>query len=170
MKLGRKQLVILGALGIGGGILFLLIFVYNPLLSKAQRMGEELRMIQEETAAARDLDRRVKIDQEMSLLGRPDVASLMDAITKAGEFYTVNFISINPQEIEQPPDSEFLRLPLQLELEAEYQNFGKFLASLDKIKGSVIVVSRFSMKTDVQALPLLKIKLLLNLYLDSSDG
>ncbi len=167
-KLNRRQAFTAGTIGIAALILGLWVFLYGPLLLKQKRLAEDLLSIQQETAMAKGLLSNFR-EEKGALLKRQDAASVMDEITKAGEFYTVKFLSINPKETEESP--EFARLPLQVDLEAEYQNFGKFLASLEQMTSSIIVVDRFSMTTDERLLPLLKIKLQLSLYLKAGkDG
>ena len=89
----------------------------------------------------------------------------MDEITKIGKAFNINFFSISPRDPEDIKDSASQRLPVFIESESEYKDFGLFLGALADLKESIVTIRSFKMTRDEAILPQLRSKLVIDLYL-----
>ena len=160
-RINRRQLIYTTVFGLSFSIFILSLFVYYPLIREHQRLTEQYMTIKNELIKGQQLLTHTHINEGL-LLKRQDSTALINEISKTGEFYSINFLSIDPKDIEGTTD--FKRYQLQLNIQAQYQNFGRFLSSLEQIENTVIVVDSFSIGKNKEEGSPLKIKLNLNLY------
>ncbi len=122
-------------------------------------MEETLAVSRVEVESAR------KLQFNGPLLSRDEISRAMDEITKTGKTFNINFFSISLRDLEDIPDSASQRLPVFIESESEYKDFGLFLGALADLKESIVPVRNFKMTRDEAILPLLRSKLVIDLYL-----
>ena len=160
----NHQLIIILAI-FGGVVLFFFVFM-GPLRGRTRSVNHELRLVEEQLAVSRvDVESARKLQFNGPLLSRDEISRAMDEITKIGKAFNINFFSISPRDPEDIKDSASQRLPVVIESESEYKNFGLFLGALADLKESIVTVRNFKMTRDEAILPLIRSKLVIDLYL-----
>ena len=158
------QLIIISAI-LSGVVLFFFVFIW-PLWGRISSSDHELRLVEEQLAVSRgDVESARKLQFNGPLLSREKISLAIDEITKAGKAFNISFSSISPQELEDIKDSASQRLPVVIESESDYKSFGLFLGALADLKESIVTVRNFTMTRDEAILPLIRSKLVIDLYL-----
>ncbi len=167
IKMNNRLIIILVILG--GAALFLLIFT-GPLWGRIRLINNELGVIEEQSAIARkDVESALKLQFQGRLLSRAEISMAMDEITKTGRAFDINFLSISPREIEDIEGSVSQRLPVAIETESEYKDFGLFLGALADLKESVVTIRNFDIERDEAILPRIQAKMVIDIYLKGGD-
>lgn len=171
IELNRRQAtVIIGAI-FSGIVIFLIVFAYRPLAVKIRLLRNEFQRIEQELEVARDIiGAEGDLGERGRLLTRKETSLAIDEITYTGRALNINFISINPKEIEKLESVNCLCLPIYMDLESEYKDLGLFLGALEKLKESIVTVRSFKIYRDERILPLVKSRLAIELYLRSERG
>ncbi len=160
----NHQLIIILAI-LGGVVLFFFVFM-GPLWGRVRSVNRELRLVEEQLAVSRvDVESVRKLQFKGPLLSRDEISRAMDEITKIGKAFNISFFSISPRDPEDIKDSASQRLPVFIESESEYKDFGLFLVALTDLKESIVTVRDFKMTRDEAILPLIRSKLVIDLYL-----
>ena len=163
IKMNNRLIIILVILG--GAALFLLIFT-GPLWGRIRSITNELEMTEEQSAIARkDVESALKLQFQGRLLSRAEISQAMDEITKTGRAFDINFLSISPREIEDIEGSVSQRLPVAVETESEYKDFGLFLGALANLKESIVTIRNFDIERDEAILPRIRSKVVMDIYL-----
>ena len=168
MELGkRKNLKIITGAFITIGLV--VVFVYVPLLNKAQKLQYEISKIENDTHLASDLiQKKNVIVNSRSLIKQDEVVLIIDAITSTGKEFDINFISISPKEVERLPDMPYSRMPIEINAASEYKNLGLFLGALRTLNKSVVTLKSLDIKRNEGVLPLVVSTFTLEVYL--KDG
>lgn len=160
----NPQLVVIFTL-LGGATLFLFVFIW-PLWGRISSIDNQSRLIEGQLAVSRaEVESARKLQCNGPLLSRAEISLAMDEITRAGKAFNINFISISPQDAEDIKDSTSQRLPVAIESESEYKDFGLFLGALANLKESIVTIRNFKMTRDEAILPRIRSKLGIDLYL-----
>ena len=163
IKRNHQLIIILAIFGVV--VLFLFIFM-GPLWGRIRSITHELRLVEEQLAVSRvDVESARKLQFTGPLLLRDEISLAMDEITKTGKTFNINFFSISPQDLEDIEDSASQRLPVFIESESAYKDFGLFLGALADLKSSIVTIRNFKMTRDEAILPLVRSKLVIDLYL-----
>ncbi|MDP3804528.1 MAG: type 4a pilus biogenesis protein PilO [Candidatus Omnitrophota bacterium] len=153
-------------LSITGIILFILTaFLYLPLAKEIRVKSYEWNSLRSQLAAAHaNLSAAGKESVTKRLIRREDVSSVIDGITKEGRNLRLNFKSISQKEIIDTEDG-YLVLPVQMEIEGDYERLGRFFGVLENLEGSIVRVKDFEIRRDDKILPKVSASLAINLYL-----
>lgn len=163
IKINNRLIIILVILG--AAVLSLAVFA-GPLWGRIRLISNELAIIEEQSAIARkDVESALKLQFQGRLLSRAEISMAMDEITKTGRAFDINFLSISPREIEDIEGSVCQRMPVALETESEYKDFGLFLGALADLKESVVTIRNFDMQRDEAILPRVQAKMVIDIYL-----
>lgn len=163
IKRNHQWIIILAIFG--GVALFFFVFI-GPLRGRIRSVNHELRLVEEQLAVSRvDVESARKLQFNGPLLSRDEISRAMDEITKIGKAFNINFFSISPRDPEDIKDSASQRLPVFIESESEYKDFGLFLGALADLKESIVTIRSFKMTRDEAILPQLRSKLVIDLYL-----
>jgi len=150
---------------LGGVTISFFVFIV-PSWGRLRSVDHELRLVEGQLAASRtEVESARKLHLNGPLLSREEISLAMDEITKTGKTFNINFLSINPQDVEDIKDSVSQRLPVVIELESEYKDFGLFVGALANLKESIVTIRDFKMIRDESILPRLTSKLVIDLYL-----
>ena len=82
----------------------------------------------------------------------------------------MQFLSINPQMVEELPEFQCARLPIQMKLKGTYQDFALFLGALKDVGQMVVNVRKFSISRQDDASALLNIDFTLEIFLKGKAG
>lgn len=95
---------------------------------------------------------------------RQDIPSIIDDITRDGRALKINFKSISQKEIVSSKDG-YLVLPVQIEMEGEYEEISRYLGALEN-KDSIVTVESLELERDKKILPKVPASLAINIYLE----
>jgi hypothetical protein len=164
IKLTPGQTMAAGAAGAAAAVFLFSVFFIRPAGANIGAMEKELKTIEQEILTARNII-KIHADAEgpENLLMRKDVSRAIDTITKTGEAFDIDFVSIRPKA---PQSFEgYKRLPILLELESSYDDLGLFLGVLAKLKIGVAAARGFEIQRDVKILPKILSRVEIDLYL-----
>lgn len=168
MILHKKQnmAVILG-LGVIA-VVFLVVFVYFPLVNKYQELTYEVDQVHKDLIVAQNFINKREIETSTGrLIDESQIAMAIDDITEAGQKFEIKFVSISPRDIEKLENSPYGRLPIEVSVICDYAKLGEFLGALHNLRDSIVTVKNFDMQRDEEILPLIKSKLILEVYLNN---
>lgn len=170
IKLDKRQAaIIIGAI-FAGTVFVLILFVYRPLAVKIRLTESELETIEQKLVQTRGMIKaKGNSRRKGRLITRKEISLSLDEITRTGRMLNINFISINPREIERLDGYIYQRLPIYMDLKSKYKDIGIFLGALEELEESIVTVRKFEIETNKRTLPLLKSKLVLEMYLESED-
>jgi len=167
LKLDKKQISIFAVIFIALGYMF----IYLPLASKISLKKKEWQAIEKDLVVARGLIfKKDSLGRKGHLLSRPEVSLAIDEITKIGRKQNINFVSISPREIEPVAGASHRRLPVELDLEAEYRDLGSFLAALKDLRESFVTVRSLKISRHESVYSLLRSKITIDIYVRGDDG
>lgn len=158
------------ALGAVGGLILFFMFLIQPLSGKVRLKEEELRLVEQKLEEGRGMIKIAgKWGQTGVLLRKEEISLAMDEITKAGKSFDVGFVSISPREAEAVPGLSCRRLPIEIDVQSRYKDFGAFLGALEKLKKSVVTVRQFIMSLDEARPSYINLKMLVDVYLKDRE-
>ena len=147
-------------------VLFVLYFLFHPLMHQLRIRGSECSRIEAEAAEARGRAFIFKDKQRRKgLIAETEVTVAINELTRRGNLKGAEFISLTPKKIERPEGKSFKILPIEMEIKSTYENLGNFLASLDELQKSLITVRSFRVVLDKEDVPKVETQLTLDLYL-----
>jgi len=89
-------------------------------------------------------------------------------MTHVGKKRNITFSSISLQDKEKVAGGAYELLPIEIMVEARYKDLGIFLDTLKRFKKSIITVRSFHIARNEEIAPLVRAKLVLDLYLKES--
>ena len=142
-----------------------LLLVYLPLLAQVRKKGNELNGLTDRLRASEAELAGVSGDAGgKRIIPESGASALVDRITREGKNCLLDFKSIAQKEI-RPFEDGYRVLPLQLEIEAGFEQLGVFLEKLDNMEEGIVSVDSFQILRDERLLPKVSALLNLNLYL-----
>ena len=109
-----------------------------------------------------------KLDKERSrrvLITEKEAAVGIDEFTAHGKSLGIKFISIKPLNVIKPKDMPYKILPIEMEIEANDDQFVKFMGSIDELKKAIVTVNSFNIMPDKERDKMLKIDMVIEVYL-----
>ena len=169
IRFDKKTVIIIAAVS---AVIIAFVLMAAPLFNKVRRVGDEVTALDQEMMSARQaIQSQGKFQWTGTLLTRQKVSLAIDEITKLGATLNINFLSISPQKITRPKDSKYPVLPIHMNLQSEYKDFGIFLGALEGLNQSIVTVKSFQVNADQQILPQIKADLIVEVYLqEGEDG
>jgi len=168
IPMNKKTALVMGGVILTGAVLYVLC---APLLSKVRALTTEVKALDSELAAVREvLDKGKTIKRGAGFLPRNEVSLAIDEITKVGATMNINFLSTNPQKIRLPEQSKYPVLPIRMEIQSEYEDLGAFFGALENLEKSVVTVRGFSVRGDAMALPRLVTDIVLEIHLGENES
>lgn len=163
IELNKRNALILSIIVI---ILFISTgFLYLPLAKEIRVKSYEWNSLRRNLSAAHaDLLAAGKESVTKRLIRREDCASVIDGITKEGRGLRLNFKSISQKEIRDTED-RYSVLPVEMEIEGDYERLGRFFGALENLEGSIARVEKFEIRRDDKILPKVSASLAINIYL-----
>lgn len=163
LELNKKNLIIVS--GTAVFLFILIIFLYLPMAGKLKKKTIEWNSLKSELKVEQDnlkLIQECRIDKK--LIKENELSSIIDIITREGRTLFLNFKSITQKELKYARDTCPV-LPVQMEIEARYEQLGRFLGALEGLKDSVITIENFTIRRDERILPNIHCSLAMNIYL-----
>lgn len=164
-KLDKKKMPIMAAVSLVIVAGTVAIIIYWPLKEEIADFSRNLKAVETQL---KDIRSRVEwvrqIDKEAmenellnlrkKLPHQLDISLVIDELTKAGKDCGIDFISIDYQisEAETPAAVEeegvmvelgYQKIPIEIELQSRYRNFGEYLRVLEELPNSLFTIKRF---------------------------
>ena len=167
-KLNKKQIrrLITGVIIFAGCLAVFLIF--QPLVAKRTKITSNVALLEEQFESVNDfLKFKDGLKSRGKLVTLAEVSGALDAVTKLGMKFKVDFLSMSQQPVAAPAagDLPCRYLPVTINVQAQYEDLGKFLSALGNIKDGVIAVSSLRVWREDEILPLIKGEINLQLYI-----
>lgn len=159
----RRVPILAAVLGVAGlGIYFLF---YAPLLGKLRVHGRECLRLENEVTQARSQIALLKREGGARLIAEEEASLAMNEITRKGRLNGINFISITPRPPASPSDLPARVLPVEMEIESNYELLGRFLGMLDELETSLATVAELSVTAKTEDAARLSARLTIHLCL-----
>jgi len=168
IEIDRKIIILISGVALAGIVFFLFI---KPLWSKASSISQEVKVLSSELSDIRDaLKKDTTLNKSRHLLSRGEISAAINEIMEAGASLDIDFFTTNPQKIQKLQNSKYPILPIRLEMQSTYENFGIFLGSLERLDKSIVTVRQFDIIRKPIILPDISIELVLEIHLKEGEG
>lgn len=153
MRIGAVELTkdkMIAAVAVIVCALLLIVYVifYSPLIAKISQAASRCRTLETDVADVRYIINTAGEDGKERILASEDrVAEAISELTDKGSKEGVNFVFINPKDVEVLPDLKYKVLPIRMRLESSYKQLGTFLGSLDEFEKGLLRVRSFVIST-----------------------
>jgi len=165
VELGEKKFFVAIAASLALIAFVLVSSVYMPLGAKLRKASQELKAMEGELEMVRGTIKARESYGKRSLPTQEGISIAIDELTRRGRTLGINFISISPQKIEEVQGLPYRLLPICMELESRYEEFGRFLGALEELGESVVTIESFEIERDERVLPKVRTKLVAEMYL-----
>jgi len=167
LKLEKRQMMMIGFGLIVVVAVLSVVFFYLPAINSSNKILFETEKLKKDILIAKDFtESQNKAQRKGRLISQQEIALAMDEITRAGEVQNINFVSIEPLEIEEGVNSKYHRLPIELKLVSHYKEIGQYMEALGQLNESIVSISSFIIDRDEDILPLVKTKMLVEVYIE----
>jgi len=166
MEFTKEKLISIVAATAAVIILGLYLFLYNPLIGKLKVVYLECKNIEAEVLQARN---STAIGAKKGPIAEEDIALAIGELTREGRLKGIDFISVIPKKI-GGKETLYKILPIEIETESTYKEFGVLLGLLGDLEKSLITVKSFNMKSYKEAPAKLKTKLVVNMYISGEEN
>jgi len=164
-----KRTIILISAVIAAAIVFVLFI--RPLWSKASRVSLEARLLNDELRSVREaLAQGSDSNKDRHPLSRGEVSVAINEIMELGASLDIDFFATSPQQIQKAQGSKYPVLPISMELQSTYENFGVFLGGLENLSKSIVTVKQFNIERKPILLPKIVVGLIVEIHLKEGEG
>ncbi|MDD4909646.1 MAG: type 4a pilus biogenesis protein PilO [Candidatus Omnitrophica bacterium] len=144
----------------------LYLFLYRPLKLKLRDARVQAAAVEKDLARMhRAIGYLKKNPVRRAIITEDGVSLAMDELTQEAKLKGINFISITPAQPIESRTGGYKILPIDIEAESTYADFGIFLGALDEFKNSVVTVEGFSLYSYGDDPANLRSRLTLGIYL-----
>ena len=175
-KFGKRYINVVIPLLCLGAIGTVTIGASSPLLLQLIQLRQNINVFDLQIKDYKDrLEQAKSLNKEnlgkaMALLNRKfspnySLSYILNSLTELGNSLGVKFISINPaSEMSHPqiaglPGYALKVLPIEINLQSEYRDFGEFMDSLSRLPDCLIAIKGYTLSRDENILPRLNVKL-----------
>ena len=147
--------------------LIFIIFGYKPLIAELQDASKRLQVAEAELnkqlSAIASME---KIDVKGKIMKQNEIPLAIDELTEKGRELGLRFCSISPRQLEETTQPGIWKLPINFEIESEYQNLGQFLDYIDKSPRNIAMTESLSINPKEEDLSRLSVEIVINLYVE----
>jgi len=166
IKLTKEKMALVIFLISAIGIVGIYFVVFAPLIKQTSETYLKCSTIEDEVLKVRSIIKAAgEIEGRRVLVTEEEVSYINDEFTRYGKSKGVDFISIDPGEIQKEKGSDYKVLPVEIEMESTYKQLGAFLGSLDDLEKGLVTVEGFSIVPDPDDATKLITELTVNIYL-----
>jgi Tfp pilus assembly protein PilO len=102
------------------------------------------------------------------LVAEENVSAAIDELTNEGIARGVKFVAITPMPVQKSKDQRYRILPIEVDVESDYEHLGNFLGSLEALKNGLVTVKSFMIVPEEKTPAQLNTKLIIDMYLDGA--
>ena len=151
------------------GIVFFLFI--QPLWAKTSSVSQEVKILSSELNSVREaLAQSNDFNKNRHPLSRGEVSMAINEIMEVGASLDIDFFATSPQQIQKLKGSKYPVLPIRLEMQSSYENFGAFLGALENFDKSIITVKQFEIDRKPIILPDITAELVIEIHLKEGEG
>ncbi|MBI3315781.1 MAG: type 4a pilus biogenesis protein PilO [Candidatus Omnitrophica bacterium] len=141
------------AAGFGGAVLILFLgayfFLYRPLENELRQAKSAVQSAEARAAHAHQAVVAMGKERARHIAGSDEETSLaMDELTQEGKAKDIRFTAITPKPAETTPEPRYRTLPIELKIEARFEDLGRFLGALENLEKTLVTVNRFRVVPD----------------------
>jgi len=168
IQIDKKTIILISGIVLAGIVFFLFI---QPLWARVSGVSQEARVLNDELSSVREaLAQSSDFNKDRHPLSRGEVSVAINEIMEAGALLDIDFFATSPQQIQTLKGSKYPVLPIHLEMQSTYENFGVFLGALENLNKSIVTVRQFDIKRKPIILPEIIVELVLEIYLKEGEG
>lgn len=158
----KRNLIILSAVI---GSLILILILYLPLAKTIRTERLELNGLKRQLDMMKiNLQAGQEGTARKKLIQKQEISGVIDAIAQEGKDLRINFKSINQKGINNI-ENQYAVLPVEMEIEAGYEELGSFFGALENLEASIVTIEGFKIWRDERILPKISASLVVDLYL-----
>ena len=168
IEIDKRTIILLSGAVLAGIVFFLFI---KPLWAKASSVSQEAKVLSSELSRVREaLARGSDFNKGRHPLTRGKVSEAINEIMEVGASLDIDFFATSPQQIQKLKGSKYPVLPIHLEMQSTYENFGVFLGALEDFDKSIITVKQFEINRKPIILPDITVELVVEIHLKEGEG
>jgi len=168
IQMNKRTIIFAGAVAVVGIIFFLFI---NPLWSKVSNVSQEVKVLIGELSSVRAMIKESKnFSGNRHPLSRGEVSVAINEIMELGASLNIDFFATSPQQIQKIQGSKYPVLPISMELQSTYENFGVFVGALENLSRSIVTVKQFNIERKPMLLPKIAVGLIVEIHLKVVEG
>jgi len=160
--------VVYGVAAIVAALVVYVIF-FAPLLKKLGIKYTECRNCENQLWEARNtIEYAASLDRSAGarvLISEKEASSGIEELTKFGKSLGIAFSGIKPGDVVYGSGSSYKIMPVELNMEANGDQFVKFMGSVDELKKAIVRMKSFNITPDSNDRNMLKINLIVEIYL-----
>ena len=165
VELTKARLVLVVSIGFLAAALCVYAVIYMPLSRNLKAKYFECMACEGQALEARKaIESAVSISGERALSPEKDAGSAIDELTEQGKLTGVNFLSMRPKEKAVKETSPYTILPVEMRIEASYEQFLAFIGSLDELAKTIIKIKSFEVVPDQTNKAKLYVDLVVDMY------
>ena len=152
--------------------LLLYVFLYSPMEKETLFLSKENRALKKEISMIRSIIKDHQADKNQRIfLEENEVTGIVQEIMSTGELYDIEFVSISLENVQRNKKDQYHHQSLNMDIHADYQNYGEFLDALLDFKDGAIAVRSFTVSRDEAIEPLVQSALVVDIFLkDEKSG
>jgi len=168
MNMDKRKMILISAV-VGTALVFFLFI--KPLWSKAGDVSREAKALNDELIVIREaLAQGGDFHKDRHPLSRGEISMAINEIMEVGAKLDIDFFSTSPQQIQKSEGSKYPVLPINLEIQSSYENFGMFLGALENFDKSIVTVRQFEITRKPMILPKIYVELVVDIHLKEGEG
>lgn len=153
-------------------IIYSVIFV--PLIKETRGKYLECRACENQVIDGRTLIKYAsgldKFSGGRMLISEKEAARGIDEFTEHAKSLGIRFISFKPKDVIIKEGFSYKILPIEMDIEADDQQFVKFLGSIDELKRAIVTVEDLEVISDKQDARKLRADMIINIYLSTKES
>ena len=170
-SLNDRQKFLVKTASLGLAITVLIVVVFLPRQGQIRTLKLQYQALEGQLELAHQIiQKNEKLTLRGPLINPDEVSKAIKKLTQRGKDFNMQFLSINPQMVEELPEFQCARLPIQMKLKGTYQDFALFLGALKDVGQMVVNVRKFDLSRQEDASALLNIDLTLEIFLKGKAG
>ena len=166
MEMAKRKLIAVVSVSAAVLCLGIYLILFRPLRVKLGAARVQASAIENDLLKMRRaVEYLEKNPIRRAVITEEGISLAMDELTQEAKLKGINFISIIPAQPVESELSGYNILPVTIEAESTYANFGIFLGALDEFKSSIVTVEGFSLYSYGEDPVNLRSRLTLNIHL-----
>jgi len=168
IEMNKRAIILISAVAVVGIIFVLFI---QPLWSKVSGVSQDVKALNRELSSVRTMIKESKnFSSNRHPLSRGEVSVAINEIMELGASLDIDFFATSPQQIQKTQGSKYPVLPISMELQSTYENFGVFMGALENLSKSIVTVKQFNIERKPILLPKIAVGLIVEIHLKEGEG
>jgi len=170
-ELAKKNMFVVYAVSAALAALVIYLVFFAPFLKQLRLKYTECRacenLLSEVSSTIAYASGLNKVYGSRVLISEKEAAAAIDELTAFSKSLGINFVEMKPHDIIYKEGALYKILPLEMDIEANGEQFVKFMSLIDELKKAIIKVESFDIEPDKDDRTKLKIKMVADIYLST---